>query len=182
MTDIKYFDAPHPLCLVPKIEKKGVSFHDCTEGYYMAFVPSVSLSEFDGYREVLRSCGFELILENVMRDNIFNTYRNADGISVYAYRIGHSAEMRLVVADNAPLPPAKKEYVKVCEPFVAQLNCGSAACEAGGGLFYEGAGRADFAVGDDVEAQTAADIGHKAISPVLGAVYPGFVPPGRAAG
>ncbi len=136
MADIKYFDAPHPLSRVPAVEKEGVSLHDCTEGYYMAFVPSVSPSEFDGYCEVLRSCGFELVRESAMRDNIFRTYLDADGISAYVYRIGHSAEMRVVASEKPSLPPLEKEYARVCEPFAAQLNCGHDKLQLPEGMSY----------------------------------------------
>jgi hypothetical protein len=103
--------------------KDGIRFNNCSGGYYMAFVPSVSNEEFADYCKLLEADGYIKNYENAIKDNVFYNYVNADsGITVYTYRCGHSSEVRIVAGENVPALPEKKEIKKVCEAYIAQLN------------------------------------------------------------
>ncbi len=136
MAEIIKFDAPAPLSLVPAfVGKDGVSFNDCGDGYYMAYVPSVRAEEFADYCALLEKDGFVKTYDNSIKDNVFYTYVK-DGVTAYVYRVAHCSEVRIVVGTNVPALPEKKNVAKVCEPFVAQLNSSHPVLQLGEGMSY----------------------------------------------
>ena len=138
MAEIIKFNAPAPLCEVPAlVGKDGIKFNNCSDGYYMAFVPSVSADEFAAYCALLESDGYVKTYENTIKDNVFFNYVNSDnGVTVYTYRVGHSSEVRVIAGTNVPAFPEKKNGPKVCEPLIIQLNSSHDILQLPEGMSY----------------------------------------------
>ncbi len=136
MAEIIKFDAPAPLSEVPAfVGKEGVKFNNCSDDYYMAYVPSVSAEEFTAYCELLEKDGYAKVYENAIKDNVFYSYVK-DDVTAYVYRVGHCSEVRVVAGTNVPALPVKKNAKKVCEPFVAQLDSSHPVLQLGEGMSY----------------------------------------------
>lgn len=124
MERIASFNAPYPLSEVPAIAKtEGVSFHDCSAGHFMAYVPSCTIGDLEDYVALLLENGYEITAENIITDNKFVSLRNTQsGIRVHTYFVGSAGEIRVVAGERFIPQPEKKDYDKVCPTVICQVN------------------------------------------------------------
>ena len=124
MERIASFNAPYPLSEVPAIAKsENVSFHDCSFGHFMAYVPSCILGDLEAYTDLLCKNGYEITAENTINDNKFVTLRNTNSnIRVHTYFIGSAGEIRVVAGERFVPMPEKAAYDKICSTVICQVN------------------------------------------------------------
>ena len=131
------FQQSFPQEVLPALQKEGISFHECSDGFRMVFVPSVDAAEFDSYCATLTEAGFEPVATNTLGDVDARTFlRKSDGVTVHAYRTDHASELRIIAGTTALLPPeAPAEVPAVCKPMIIQLDasCGLPALNEGMG-------------------------------------------------
>lgn len=105
------------------------SAHDCDDDFYMILIKDAQKAEYEAYTQKIESLDYTLYAENNMNGNLFSTYQK-DGVMLHTYYVAHSSEVRVIVAENASLPPkAPATYTKSATSKLVQLN-------AGGGMGY----------------------------------------------
>ena len=96
-------------------------FYDAGDGVTLFMYNDVSEADYEGYCAEMVGAGFAVYASNAIGENRYKTFVK-DTLTVDAWRIGYSSEMRVTIQENIPLIPKVmpcEEYGKVQPALVA---------------------------------------------------------------
>lgn len=96
-------------------------FYDAGDGATLFMYNGVSEADYEGYCADMVQAGFTEYASGVIKDNQYKTFVNGN-LTVDAWRIGYSSEMRVTIQENIPLIPKVmpyEEYGKVQPALIA---------------------------------------------------------------
>lgn len=115
MTDIRY-DLP----LIAG-GRECESAYDCHDGAVMLYWSEADEEMLRSYLSALEALGFWIYQEN-NGSCVHSLTCCREGLAVHAYYLKNTAELRVVIQDNAALPVAPYKYEKLCDVAVTQLG------------------------------------------------------------
>ena len=96
-------------------------FYDAGDGVTLFMYNDVSEADYEGYCAEMVGAGFAVYASNAIGENRYKTFVK-DTLTVDAWRIGYSSEMRVTIQENIPLIPKVmpcEEYGKVQPALIA---------------------------------------------------------------